>query len=65
MIKTASFAHADLDKSEVGKQKDVIRGICEEIFPLIEKSHSHFTTNIIYVLQLLLSESTSPMQFTF
>ena len=30
---------------EVGKQKDVIWRICEEIFSLIEKSHSHFTKN--------------------
>ena len=29
---------------EVGKQKGVIGEICDEIFSLIEKSHSHFIT---------------------
>ena len=30
---------------EEGKQKYVIWRICEEIFSLIEKSHSHFSKN--------------------
>ena len=30
---------------EVEKQKDVIGEMCEEIFCLIEKSHSHFITS--------------------
>ena len=30
---------------EVEKQKDVIGEMCEEIFSLIEKSHSHFITS--------------------